>query len=899
MASKQHEQVICKSAVQCLRERKLEILERWESRARQELPSAAAKKHYMLLNSLPLFLDELVESLERRSPKLVAMKDIAQTHASQRASIADYSLQQVQDEYTILRQVIFEVIEEFADVTTRERNIILDFIVAGRGAASEEYLRLANAQIALGQEELALALESADMGSFSYDIQSGRMMWSETMMRLHGFSLGEFTGRLEDFWPHLLPEDRDAIQKAIHDCIQHHRDYSAEYRVTWPDGSIHWLLGKGRSYYDESGKPIRMRGTVLETTERKHSDDSLRRSYEAIRNEREWYEKVLNSIPTPVMLLNSETRAVFFKNEAIRKLKLTIPTVIPESGFPEFHAYDDQGKEIPPDQMPRHRVLRGETFQGFELCWETPEGTAYFHMDGKPLPAAFGHAAAGIVSFQDISPLKKVEEELRHSDAKFRILFESQLIGVVFGDVGGCMYELNDHFLNLIGYSREEVLRDKVTWVQLTPPEYLYLDEQALAEMKQKGYCAPYEKPFVRKDGSVIWVMLTAIFMDDKKFKHAAIVIDVTDRKRTRDALEKSESELRLINDSIPQIVWTAFADSSIEHYNQNWQRYTGLTEPIGPSQESEKVLHPDDVARTVAAWDEAQRTGVYVVEHRIRRKDGEFRWFLSRARPLRDDTGKIVRWFGTSTDIQDQKQIQQALEQERDLREQFVSTLTHDLRNPLSASKMNAQMIARHPDRADRIPRLASRITDSLERADKMIEDLLDANRIRAGKGLPIEVGECDLNEIANKVCDELIAVHGERFQRKMPNSVEGYWSCKDLYRLLENLLTNGIKYGFSDTPVTLKIYERGSEVVIEVHNMGEPIPPDDQKRLFDPFMRSRKVESSDRKGWGLGLTLVRGVTDAHGGHVEVQSDRDTGTTFRVTLPKDARNRDHRRRNS
>jgi signal transduction histidine kinase len=202
----------------------------------------------------------------------------------------------------------------------------------------------------------------------------------------------------------------------------------------------------------------------------------------------------------------------------------------------------------------------------------------------------------------------------------------------------------------------------------------------------------------------------------------------------------------------------------------------------------------------------------------------------------------------------------------------------------------MTAQMIARHPDRVDRIPSLAARIVDSLGRADKMIEDLLDANRIRAGKGLPIEVEECDLTQIAERVCEELISVHGDRFRRQMPNSLVGYWSCKNLYRLLENLLTNGIKYGFSDAPVTLKIAERGSMVEISVHNFGQPIPLEDQKRLFDPFVRSKSAVSSQRKGWGLGLTLVRGVAEAHGGHVEVQSEKETGTTFRVTLPRDAR---------
>jgi signal transduction histidine kinase len=170
------------------------------------------------------------------------------------------------------------------------------------------------------------------------------------------------------------------------------------------------------------------------------------------------------------------------------------------------------------------------------------------------------------------------------------------------------------------------------------------------------------------------------------------------------------------------------------------------------------------------------------------------------------------------------------------------------------------------------------------------MISDLLDANRIRAGKGIPIEIDQCDLAEIADRVCEDLSTIHGDRFKREFQHPIEGYWSCRNIQRLLENLLTNGLKYGYATTPVTLRILERGESIEIAVHNYGDPIPPDERKRLFDPFIRSKAVESGEKKGWGLGLTLVRGVTEAHHGRVEVESSREAGTTFLVILPRDAR---------
>jgi signal transduction histidine kinase len=227
-------------------------------------------------------------------------------------------------------------------------------------------------------------------------------------------------------------------------------------------------------------------------------------------------------------------------------------------------------------------------------------------------------------------------------------------------------------------------------------------------------------------------------------------------------------------------------------------------------------------------------------------------------------------------------------LERERELREQFVNTLSHDLRNPLSAAKTTAQLIGRFPDRVDRIPNLVGRIGDSLTRAEKMIEDLLDANRIRAGKGLPVVREETNLVEIANEVCAELGTVHGDRFKKNFPKELIGHWSSKNIYRLLENLLSNAIKYGYSNTEITLTLEDHGNGVDILVHNLGEAIPPEEQKSLFNPFMRSKSVDSEKKRGWGLGLTLVKGVAEAHGGNVSVRSDPKNGTTFKVYLPKD-----------
>src|SRR5688500_5733270 len=124
------------NAARILRAHRERILSEWEGRARKELPAAIGQTHYVLMDSLPQFLDELVSSLDSQFPKSVSSKDVAESHALQRSSIKQYDLEQVLAEYTILRQIIFDVLDREADLTSRERNIILDFLQRGKVAAA-------------------------------------------------------------------------------------------------------------------------------------------------------------------------------------------------------------------------------------------------------------------------------------------------------------------------------------------------------------------------------------------------------------------------------------------------------------------------------------------------------------------------------------------------------------------------------------------------------------------------------------------------------------------------------------------------------------------------------------------------------------------------------------------
>jgi signal transduction histidine kinase len=164
-----------------------------------------------------------------------------------------------------------------------------------------------------------------------------------------------------------------------------------------------------------------------------------------------------------------------------------------------------------------------------------------------------------------------------------------------------------------------------------------------------------------------------------------------------------------------------------------------------------------------------------------------------------------------------------------------------------------------------------------------------LDANRVRAGKKLPLKLEDCNLKAVVENTLADLTTVHGDRFIVSSDNEVAGVWDPRALRRLIENLVNNAVKYGDSYRPITLELKQDPAQVRLSVHNDGNPLSREDKERVFKPYQRGATAEASLQKGWGLGLVLVHGVAAAHGGHVTVDSDATSGTKFTLVLPRDS----------
>jgi len=218
------------------------------------------------------------------------------------------------------------------------------------------------------------------------------------------------------------------------------------------------------------------------------------------------------------------------------------------------------------------------------------------------------------------------------------------------------------------------------------------------------------------------------------------------------------------------------------------------------------------------------------------------------------------------------------------EIQELFMVTLTHDLKNPLNVMRMGTHLVLRRFERGDTHFDITAKMLGAIDRLDVMIQNLLDASRLRAGQSLSLTFEYCDLEQLLQEVIEDLNFAYEERFVLVSDGAVETRCSRKDLRRVIENIATNAVKYGATDTPITLTLQHTATTICITIHNEGQPISPEAQSILFQQFRRTRTA--GEQKGWGLGLFLSKNLIEAHRGTIDVESAEGKGTSFIITLP-------------
>ena len=378
---------------------------------------------------------------------------------------------------------------------------------------------------------------------------------------------------------------------------------------------------------------------------------------------------------------------------------------------------------------------------------------------------------------------------------------------------------------------------------------------------------------------------------------HAAIAIDnarlfqkaereITQRRKTEETLRESEGQFRQLTEEGPQIVWLSGPDGSLEFVNRRWIEYSGLDlEATRDSRTIALHLHTDD--KVPEHWETAVRSGIpFELEARLRSKGGEFRWFMMRSVPLKDEQGRIVRWFGTSTDIHENKLMQLELKRANQDLEQFAYSASHDLKEPLRSIKIFSELLsARYGEKMEG-PALEflHHLRDGASRMEMLVRDLLAYTQTTTvGESPALTDAEGALSVAMANLTGTIAETNAAIDHDPLPSVAVRE---TQLQQLFQNLIGNAIKYHRPGVPPDVRIgaKRQGQEWLFSVADNGIGIEPQFRERIFGLFKRLHTDD--EYPGTGIGLALCQRIVERHHGRIWVESDPGKGSVFYFTLP-------------
>jgi PAS domain S-box-containing protein len=362
-------------------------------------------------------------------------------------------------------------------------------------------------------------------------------------------------------------------------------------------------------------------------------------------------KNVLESTTDGLVVLDKQGRYTYANEQAARIVALRPEQMIGKTQWELFplaaaSEFGRQYREAVETGIPRH----------FDNFYPDPLNTWF---ECHCYPSEHGVS----IYFRDVTEKKVTERALRVSESRFRKLFESDMMGVAIPDRFGAFRESNDELLRMTGYTRQDQEAGLVRWDTMTPPEYAALDRAHIREAAKRGSCTPYEKEYIRKDGSRVPILCGYALLAESEDEYVGFVLDLSEQKQAERELREREERFRALAESLPQLIWMADALGETTYCNQRVFEYFGLAASETDIPSWRERFHPEDVENTFAAWRKSvARSEPYQVEYRLRRHDGVYRHFLARAVPVRNEAGDVVRWIGSCTDIHDWKLAERGL---------------------------------------------------------------------------------------------------------------------------------------------------------------------------------------------------------------------------------------------
>lgn len=629
---------------------------------------------------------------------------------------------------------------------------------------------------------------------------------------------------------------------------------------------------------------------------------------EKLRESEERYRLLADMIPQNIWTTDAEGQHTYFSR---RWYEFTGATTDDSHG-------EGWQKWIHPEDRERmlarwqHSLKTGEPYE-IEYRFRGADGEYHwFFGKAMPLRDAAGKIVEWFGTATDISERKRLDEERerllaseRNARERVTTILESITDAFFAVDREWRFSYVNREAERLLMRPREELVGHRL-WEKLSVSTTFEQEYRRAVASRQTVTFEAYS------DSLHIWVDVRAYPSEEGL---SVFFRDITRRKRAEEQLRASEERYRLLADMIPQHIWTTDAKGYHSYFSRRWFDYTGAAFEETEGEGWLQYLHPDDRERTLRRWEESLRTGApYSIEYRFRGTDGEYRWFMGQATPLRDEAGNIVEWFGTLTDISERKRLEEErerlleneqearaeaerrreeLEQVTRSRERLMRGFSHDLKNPLGAADGHAQLLEAgyageiSEEQRDSIVQ----IRRSIRAALGLIEDLLQLAKAESGQ-IEVQRKPVDVREAVRDVADTFRAqceAKGLTMHVDLPREFPTIETdAARVRQVLGNLVSNAIKYTpAGNVEITMGLNDNPASsvrcVAVNVSDTGPGIPEEKRHLVFQEFVR---LQPETTAGAGIGLTISRRIARALGGDITFRSEAGHGTTFTLWLP-------------
>jgi PAS domain S-box-containing protein len=525
-----------------------------------------------------------------------------------------------------------------------------------------------------------------------------------------------------------------------------------------------------------------------------------------------------------------------------------------------------------------------------------------FSIRGVPILNADGSVLEWVGVHTDITEQRESEVALRASEARFRALQDTSIDGfMVFESVrdeSGSIIDFRWLHVNEAGGRIVGKPAEYFVGRRLLEEHPGNRDEglfEAYINVVETGRTWSQEILYQRDDVDAYLRIVAARAGDGFAITYA----DLSERHRAEARVRESERQFVTLADAMPQLVWTERQDRTQEYFNRGWYAYTGWTADVRvPTEVWASVIHPEDEPRAAARWNHSKNTGEpYEMEFRLRRHDGIYQWFLARAVADVDEHGRILQWFGTCTDIDNTKRIEQTLRRteialrEADRRKDvFLAVLSHELRSPLAPIRNAASLLEKSNLDVNILHRSQLIIRRQVQHMAALLDDLLDMSRITRGV-FTLKKQYVDLRGLLSEAV-EAARPHIDRKQHVLrtewpDEAVEIEADPVRIVQIVSNLLTNAAKYTDPGGDILIKANVDSDRLVISVKDTGVGIAPEMLSKIFEMFSQIEAQQQQSEGGLGIGLALVKGLVELHGGQIQARSAGvERGSEFIVSIP-------------